>query len=122
MGTSLEDLLDDHTPEVAELARQLRDLIRSAMPAATERVYPGWHGLGFHHPTAGYVCALFPAADHVRVGFEHGHLLPDPGGWFDSGGRRVRYVTVEQLTPDLVHRLAELVDHAVHLRARQKPD
>jgi len=111
----IEDILDDHTPEVVDLTRQLRALIRSVMPDATERVYPGWHGIGFHHPTAGYVCALFPGVDHVRVGFEHGHLLPDPAGAFDSGGKQVRYVTVKNLTPELATRLGEFVDHAIHL-------
>jgi hypothetical protein len=118
MGISLEDLLDDHTPAVAELARQLRELIRSAMPDATERIYPGWHGIGFHHPTAGYVCGLFPGIDNVRVGFEHGHLLSDPHGLFDSGGNQVRYVTVERLTPELTRQLGGFLDHAIDLRAR----
>lgn len=113
---SIDDLIDDHTQEVGKLVLALRDLIRSLMPDATEKIYLGWHGIGFHHPTAGYVCALFPAADHVRVGFEHGYLLPDPHGVFDSGGGQVRYVTVDVLTPALLDRLGELVDHAVHLR------
>jgi hypothetical protein len=114
--SSIEDLLADSTPEVGELTFRLRDLIRSVMPDATERIYPGWHGIGFHHPTAGYVCALFPGADRVRVGFEHGHLLPDPGGVFDSGGKQVRYITVHELSPDLADRILEFVDHAAHLR------
>ena len=118
MGFSLEDLLEDHTPSVGELVRQLRELFRSVMPDATDRIYPGWHGIGFHHPTAGYVCGLFPGVENVRVGFEHGHLLADSHGLFDSGGIRVRYVTVERLTPVLTHQLAELVDHAIYLRGR----
>ena len=112
----IEDILDDHTPEVVDLTLQLRALIRSVMPDATERVYPGWRGIGFHHPTAGYVCALFPGSDHVRVGFEHGHLLPDPAEAFDPGGKQVRYITVKSLTPELAARLGEFVDHAIHLR------
>ena len=118
MGFPIEDLLNEHTSAVVQLMRELRDLVRSSMPDATERIYPGWHGIGFHHPTAGYVCGLFPGADNVRVGFEHGHLLTDPHGLFDSGGSQVRYVTVEMLTPELAHQLAELIDHAIYLRAR----
>lgn len=115
---TIDDLLADHSRGVADLAFQLRELIKSAMPDATERVYPGWHGVGFHHPTAGYVCAIFPGADHVRVGFEQGHLLPDPDDVFDPGGKQVRYVTVEALTSGLAAHLEELIDHAVHLRDR----
>jgi hypothetical protein len=113
----IEDILDDHTPDIVDLTLRLRDLIRSVMPDATERIYVGWQGIGFHHPTAGYVCAIFPGSDHVRVGFEHGYLLSDPAGVFDPGGNQVRYVTVNDLTPELVAQLGEFVDHAVHLRA-----
>ena len=117
MTPSLEDLLEEHTAAVVDLVMELRNLIRSAMPDAAERVYPGWHGVGFHHPDAGYVCAIFPGEDHVRVGFEHGHLLPDPHGLFDSGGSQVRYVTVDEVTPELARDLGEMVDHALHLRS-----
>ena len=113
---TIEDLLGDHSQEVVDLALQLRELILSVMPDATERVYHGWHGIGFYHPAAGYVCAIFPAADHVRVGFEHGHLLSDPEGVFDSGGSQVHYVTVDALTPEFSMHLGELVDQAVHLQ------
>lgn len=112
----IDDLLEQHTPEVIDLCLRLREVIRAAMPDATEKVYLGWHGIGFHHPDVGYVCAVFPGEDHVRVGFEHGHLLPDAHELFDPGGGQVRYVTVNELTPDLVVRLEEVVDHAVHLR------
>jgi hypothetical protein len=115
----IEDLLEQHTPEVADLTLRLREVIRTAMPDAGEKVYQGWHGVGFHHPDAGYVCAIFPGDDHVRVGFEHGHLLPDPYGLFDSGGEQVRYITVDQMTPDLAQQLQELIDHAVHVRNRK---
>ena len=113
-----DDILAAHTPDVIELAGDLRRLLRDLVPKFVERSYPGWHGIGFHHPTAGYVCAVFPGADHAKVGFEHGHLLPDPNGVFDSGGERVRYISLDELTPELTIRLGELVDHAVHLHER----
>lgn len=112
----IDDLLEQHTPEVIDLSLRLREVIRAAMPDATEKVYLGWHGVGFHHPDAGYVCAIFPGEDHVRVGFEHGHLLPDAHELLVPGGSRVGYITVKELTQDLIVRLEELVDHAVYLR------
>ena len=110
-----DELLEQHTPEVAGLVIQLRDVIRGAIPDATEKVYQGWHGIGFHHLEAGYVCALFPGDDYVKVGFGRGYLLPDPHEVFDSGGEHVRYATVYEMTPELANRLVEMVDHAVHL-------
>jgi hypothetical protein len=58
----------------------------------------------------------------VRVGFERGHLLPDPEGAFDPGGKQVRYVTVNDLTPAVAAQLSEFVDYAVHLRDSQLAD
>jgi hypothetical protein len=52
----------------------------------------------------------------VRVGFEHGHLLPDPAGAFDPEEKQVRYITVKNLTPEPAARLGEIVDQAIQLR------
>jgi hypothetical protein len=86
------DLLAEHSDEVAELTRRLRAQIRAAHPELTEKIYVGWHGLGLHHPAKGYVAALFPRADEVRVGYEHGADLPDPCGLLHGDGRQVRYL------------------------------
>ena len=112
---TVDELLAEHTPDVAELTLALRSAIRVAHPELSERVYPGWHGIGFHHPKAGYVCALFPGDAHVRLGFEHGHLLADADGVFDAGGTQVRYVTITEWRPDLMDPLTELVDEAIAL-------
>jgi hypothetical protein len=113
----IADLLDDHTAEIADLVMEVRRLIRSVMPDATERTYLGWHGMGLHHPTAGYVCAIFPGAGEVRVGFEHGHLFSDPERVFDPGGKQVRHITLTHLSPALAVRLRDLIGEAIDLRS-----
>jgi hypothetical protein len=86
-------------------------------------VYRGWHGLGYHHPAAGYVCAVFPRADDVLLGFEHGVLLDDPHGLLSGEGRTVRYVRVEAAGDPPAERLVELIDAAVLVGAprRRRP-
>jgi hypothetical protein len=91
----LRHLLVGEPPAVAALVHRLRAVVRAAHPDLRERVYPGWHGLGFHHPRAGYLCALFPRDGGVNVGFEHGADLPDPHGRLLGEGRRMRDVRVE---------------------------
>jgi hypothetical protein len=88
----LDAILADHSDAIAALALRLRTVVLDAHPGLTEKVYPGWHGLGFHHPTQGYVGALFPRDTEVKFGFEHGADLPDPHKLLEGSGRRLRYL------------------------------
>ncbi|HET6754792.1 MAG TPA: DUF1801 domain-containing protein [Jiangellaceae bacterium] len=88
----LRDLLAEHNGEVADLTRRLRAAVLTGRPELTEKIYLGWYGVGLHHPDKGYVAALFPRADEVHVGFEHGADLPDPDGLLQGDGRQVRYL------------------------------
>ena len=106
-------LLAEHTPQVAATAAWLREVVLDALPDAREVVYRGWHGLGYHHPDAGYLCAVFPRADDVLLGFERGVLLDDPHGLLSGEGRTVRYVRVEAPGDPPAEWLVELIDAAV---------
>jgi hypothetical protein len=106
-------LLAEHTAEVAAAAEWLREVVLGALPDASERVYRGWHGFGYHHPEAGYVCAVFPRAGEALLAFERGVLLDDPHGLLDGDGRTVRWVQVRVLGDPPAERLVELIDAAV---------
>jgi hypothetical protein len=77
-------LLAEHTDEVAGAAEWLREVDVDALPDAGERVYRDWHGFGYHHPEAGYVCAVLPRSDEVLLAFERGPRGPRR----PAGGRR----------------------------------
>lgn len=95
MTVTPEDIIKEHTAPIRALATEIRRLVREAIPEATERAYPGWHGIGYRHPDAGYLCAIFPASDHVKLGFERGAGLPDPEGILVVESRKqVRYVVL----------------------------
>lgn len=113
---NVDELLDEHTRPIAALTRRLRRLVRGAMPDAEERVHPGWHALGYHHPEAGYVCGLFPRADHVEVVFEHGLGLPDPSGVLTEKRSQVASSRITRLDDATKGALVELIDAAVELR------
>lgn len=110
------ELLADHDEPVVVVTLWLRAVVRSAVPDAEESVYEGWHGFGFRHPEAGYVCAVFPRASDVRLSFERGVLLPDPRRLLRGSGRQVRYVEVRQVDDPPAAHLVELIDAAVDLR------
>jgi hypothetical protein len=74
------EFLAERHPEALELALWVRELLLAAEPDLSERVYQGWDGIGFRHPDAGYICAIYPRAADVRLLFGHGVRLDDPDG------------------------------------------
>jgi hypothetical protein len=68
--------------------------VREVAPDATEAGYPGWRLIGYRAPH--YFCFIAPHAEHVRLGFEHGHRLSDPVGVLEPIGKQVSFV---RLTP-----------------------
>jgi len=111
------ELIAEHTAPVRDLIEQVRAAVRGAMPEAEERVYVGWHGLGYVHPTAGYVCGIFPRRDSVKLGYEQGSELPDPDRLFAAGGNQVRYIVLQPGDAVPAAGIAELIDSAIELRA-----
>jgi hypothetical protein len=107
------EFLAERHPAMLELALWVREVVLAAEPDLSERVYRGWDGIGFRHPDAGYVCAIFPQADHVRLLFEHGVRLRDPDGLLEGSGTRTRHVTIRSAGAGAVPALAELVRDAV---------
>jgi hypothetical protein len=85
-----DDLLAEHTDAVAATAQLVRTVVLDAHPQLQERVRRGWHSINYRDPVAGFVCALFPAADRVQLVFEHGARLPDPEHRLSGTGRQVR--------------------------------
>lgn len=75
---------------VPGLCWSLRDLVLEQAPDAVERVRPGWRLLGFE--LRQYFCGIAPQRDHVRLLFERGAELDDPGGQLRGMGTQVRYL------------------------------
>ena len=113
-----EQILRDHSPDVREIAQCLRTLIGATLPEAMERAYPGWHGIGYRHPSAGYIGAIFPLQDRVKLGFEHGARLPDPAGILTGDGKQLRYVELLPGADINEQAIRALLLDAVALRAR----
>lgn len=114
--TTPEDILRDHTPEVQATAAALRSLIGDAMPELAEKAYPGWHGIGYRHPKAGYVCGVFPHAETVRLLFEHGRELSDPHRVFTGGGTQTRWIELSDPADIPADAIRLLLLEAVALR------
>ena len=82
-----------------------------------EAAYPGWHGIGYRHPRAGYFCGIFPQERSVKLGFEWGALLDDEDSLLASGGKRVGYVELADADAIPEQGLARLLLEAISLRS-----
>jgi hypothetical protein len=63
----VRDFLRDSHPGLADLALWVREAVLAGEADLTERVYHGWDGIGFRHPDAGYVCAIYPREQEQEV-------------------------------------------------------
>ncbi|MDT0274507.1 DUF1801 domain-containing protein [Blastococcus goldschmidtiae] len=113
----VDALLAEHTPDVAAAARRLRAAVLRGLPDLAERVRHGWHSINYRDPAAGFVCAIFPMADRVRLVFERGVLLPDPAGLLAGSGRQVRSLEFADASGVDDGLVQEFLDHAVAIGA-----
>ena len=113
MPPSSREFLAHRHPDELELALWARDLVLAAEPDLNERVHEGWDGIGFRHPDAGYLCAIYPRPGEVRLLFEHGSRLDDPAGLLEGEGTQTRHVVVRAPDEQLREPLAALVRDAV---------
>lgn len=114
------DILAEHSPKVRAIAERLRDLVRQTVPEAAEKAYPGWHAIGYRHPTSGYFCGIFPQTDKVLLLFEFGILLPDPEKLLEGDGKQVRYVVIADVDDIQVEPIQSLLKAALDLPERRE--
>jgi hypothetical protein len=108
-----ERYLREHHAGVAELALWTRDIVLRADPELRERVYRGWRGVGYRHPDAGYVCAIFPSGDAVDLLFEHGASMADPDGVLEGGGTQTRLLRIAAPSPERARLITRYVQQAI---------
>ncbi len=116
---SVEDLLARCAPRVRALVEATRRRVLSLVPHATERLRAGWGLLGYDAPA--YFAYVWPANDHVRLGFERGVLLPGPAGLLQGEGTQVRWVAIRGARDLRSAAVADLVRAAAALRAPRGP-
>jgi hypothetical protein len=115
-----EAFLEAFPPPIADVGHRLREAVRLAIPDAVERVRPGWHLIGYDVPHGrrhAYFAYVAPEAEHIHLGFEHGHVMDDPDGRLQGEGitRQVRWLTFrpgDAVEPDA---LAPLIREAARV-------
>ena len=91
--------LSGYSPEIRDLAEQLRTVVREAVPEAIERVRTGWRLIGYDIPVGRrtrYFAFVAPEPEHVHLGFQYGIWMADPDRVLRGAHlrlKKVRYVT-----------------------------
>ncbi len=91
----IEHFLRSRPAGLLEIVLELRNLIFSAAPSATEVAHSKW--LSYYHkdrggPVSAGICQIGLEPDHVRLAFVHGAFLPDPRGLLTGEVKYKRYV------------------------------
>ena len=95
----LDALLAPLPKDVSDQSRALLALLGQVQPALVGKVMPGWRSINFRHPSAGFVCAIFPHPDRLVLVFEHGRQLSQGEGLLEGDCNRVRYMTMPLTGP-----------------------
>lgn len=91
--SSVVTLIESLDKPVATLAKELRKVIRKALPEASETIK--W-GIPVYEQN-GLVCAIRPAGDYVALQFyAAGTSLDDPHGLLEGTGRKMRHVKIRK--------------------------
>ncbi|HLD94355.1 MAG TPA: DUF1801 domain-containing protein [Anaerolineales bacterium] len=99
ISIELEDFLETYTPEVRNLALQLRDLVFEIDPEVIEQIDIPAHLLayGYAKTYTHLMCVIILYKDYVNLGFPRGVDLPDPEGVLEGTGKRARHVKIRNV-------------------------
>jgi len=89
--SSVDTLIESLDKPVAALAKELRRIIRKALPDATEDIKWGIPVYEQH----GLICAIRPARDYIALQFySAGTSLDDPLGLLEGTGKNMRHIKI----------------------------
>jgi hypothetical protein len=116
----LQQFLDKYTPEIAALAQEVLDAMRTRLPGAVQLVYDNYNALaiGFG-PTERASDAIFSIALYPRwvtLFFLRGAALPDPHKVLKGSGKVVRHLVLQRVAdldqPAVRELMAAALEHA----------
>jgi hypothetical protein len=95
---SIEKYLEHFPPELHDIVWELRNIVTSVAPAATEVAHR--NGLTYFHqqrggPVSAGICQIIISSNHIRLAFIHGAFLPDPKSLLEGDRKYKRYVRID---------------------------
>jgi hypothetical protein len=117
LNEDLDLLVGKFEPKIVALTHSLIGLVRDLRPELTPKVQFGWGTINFRHPVAGFLCAVYPAREHVALIFQQGRLLDSPLLIDDGKVKQVRWIPLRPGEELPVDDIGILLAEAVALRA-----
>jgi hypothetical protein len=114
-AAAFEQFLAGSTPEVAAVARAVRQAVLDRFPGAIEWFDPG-NGLlaiGASRTMKGLLFAIIPHRSHVNLQLVDGVDLPNPFGRVEGTGKRARHVKVRSIEDAAAPWLTSAIDDQI---------
>lgn len=117
-NAEVEGFLAFKRPELRDIALELRNIVSSVCPAASEKIL--WGGLSYHNPTKGgpvkgAICQIGVTMDQVRISFIHGARLSDPDSLLTGNQLSKRYLAIESYEQAPWDAIRSLIEEAADL-------
>lgn len=100
MSDGFAQIMEQMSPEIAELSRATKALIQKVMPDVVEVAWVRQKNIGYGvgpKKMSEQFCYIKPATKHVNLGFYYGADLPDPTGLLEGTGKLMRHVKISDL-------------------------
>ena len=115
MPSKVDELLLKYDKSVSSLGLQLREFLLAQLEGCIEMPDQAANIIGYGYGT-GYidlVCTIIPSKKGIKLGFNRGSELPDPGKLLTGSGKVHRYVEIKSETDIRSTAIKELIREAV---------
>ena len=113
MKDGFEEILLEARPEMQELTKRTRALIKKIMPDVVEVPWPKQKNIGYGvgpKKMSQHFCYIGVFKNHINLGFNYGAELPDPENLLEGTGALFRHIKItkqEQLEQAALCQLLE---------------
>ena len=97
MSDGFDAIMAEASPDVRDLVRHTRALIRDVYPNVVEVPWPKQRVIGYGvgpRKMSEHFCYVAVHKDHVNLGFNYGAELPDPEGLLEGPGKLLRHTKI----------------------------
>ena len=115
MPSKVDELLLKYDKSVSSLGLQLREFLLAQLEGCIEMPDQAANIIGYGYGT-GYidlVCTIIPSKKGIKLGFNRGSELPDPGKLLTGSGKVHRYVEIKSENDIRSTAIKELIREAI---------